>query len=53
VNHLKLIFLVALVAAFCANAGAGPFGPDYGRDELCAAAWLTAFHPPVSQKDQP
>ena len=36
VNQLKYIFFVALVAAFCANAGARPFGPDYGSSEACA-----------------
>ena len=37
VNHLKYIFVAGLVAAFAANAGAAPFGPDYGWGEVCAA----------------
>jgi len=36
VNHLKYIFVAGLVAAFAANAGAAPFGADYGSDEVCA-----------------
>jgi hypothetical protein len=62
VNQLKYIFFVALVAAFCANAGARPFGPDYGWDEVCAAGSEASvedecppphFINPSSQKDQP
>jgi hypothetical protein len=46
VRQAEHIFLAGLVAAFTANAEAGPFGSDYGESEVCADVAFEREAPP-------
>jgi hypothetical protein len=46
VSYPKHILVAALLAAFSANAGAGPFGADQGFGEVCAAVAGAREAPP-------